>query len=321
MLIFITFSYEIMVGWLMAGIGSHRIQLRHLTCFVAVAQERNLGRAAQRLYLTQPAVTKTLNELEELAGMRLVERGRHGARLTPAGEHFLGRAVAAVDAMAAAADALVAHGKPSVPIRVGALPTVASVLLPKAISQIHDAYPDLGIRVVTGFNDALLAGLRDGSLDLVVGRMTDPDALQGIEFELLYTESLALVVRPEHPLAAFVAAVPMPRVLEYPLVVATAGTVPRRHTEVLLRRHGLHLPAGCVETLDVSVARTLARRSDSVWFTPERVPQTDLDDGTLVRLPQSAPGTAEPVGLFRRTSEQSAGTATLAGILRRLAVL
>ena len=305
----------------MAGVASSRIQLRHLTCFVAVAQERNLGRAAQRLHLTQPAVTKTLNELEQMAGMRLVERGRHGARLTPAGEYFLGHASAAVDAMTSAARALVAPGVPSVPVRVGALPTVASVLLPKAISQLHETYPELGVHVVTGVNDALLEGIRAGDLDLVVGRMTDPDVLQGIDFELLYTESLALVVRPEHPLTAFVEPVPMPRVLEFPLVVATTGTVPRRHTEVFLRRHGLTLPNGCVETLDVSVARTLARRSDSVWFTPERVPQTDLDDGALVRLPQSAPGTAEPVGLFRRTSEPAAGVETLAGILRRLAAV
>ncbi|TSD49952.1 LysR family transcriptional regulator [Rhodococcus sp. KBS0724] len=303
----------------MTGVASSRIQLRHLICFVTVAQERNLGRAAQRLHLTQPAVTKTLNELEQLAGMRLVERGRHGARLTPAGEYFLGRASAAVDAMTAAAQALVAPGAPSAPIRVGALPTVASVLLPKAISQLHETYPDLGVHVVTGVNDALLEGIRVGELDLVVGRMTDPDVLQGLEFELLYTESLAIVVRPEHPLTTCAEPLSMPRVLEYPVVVATAGTVPRRHTEVLLRRHGLTLPSGCVETLDVSVARTLARRTDSVWFTPERVPQTDLDDGTLVRLPQSAPGTAEPVGLFRRASEPAVGVETLAGILRRLA--
>ena len=303
----------------MTGVASSRIQLRHLICFVTVAQERNLGRAAQRLHLTQPAVTKTLNELEQLAGMRLVERGRHGARLTPAGEYFLGRASAAVDAMTAAAQALVAPGAPSAPIRVGALPTVASVLLPKAISQLHETYPDLGVHVVTGVNDALLEGIRVGELDLVVGRMTDPDVLQGLEFELLYTESLAIVVRPEHPLTTCAEPLSMPRVLEYPVVVATAGTVPRRHTEVLLRRHGLTLPSGCVETLDVSVARTLARRTDSVWFTPERVPQTDLDDGTLVRLPQAAPGTAEPVGLFRRASEPAVGVETLAGILRRLA--
>ena len=298
----------------------HRIRLRHLTCFVAVAQERHLGRAAQRLHLTQPAVTKTLNELEALAGVRLLDRGRHGAQLTPAGERFLRRAVAVTDAMESAAATLAGVGAPSAPIRVGALPTVASVLLPQAISRLHEALPGVGVRVVTGSNDVLLGAVRAGDLDLALGRMTEPDALQDVTFELLYTESLALIVRPGHPLTVSAGPVPMPAVLEYPLVVATAGTVPRHHTEALLQRHGLHLPGGCVETLDVTVARTLARRGDAIWFTPERVPQTDLDDGTLVRLPQPTPGTAEPVGVFRRaTAEAPAAVEELAGILRRLA--
>ncbi|MDH6282561.1 LysR substrate-binding domain-containing protein [Prescottella agglutinans] len=298
----------------------HRIQLRHLTCLIAVAQERNLGRAAQRLHLTQPAVTKTLNELEALAGARLVDRGRHGARLTPAGERFLRHAVAVTDAMESAAAALAGVGAPSAPIRVGALPTVASVLLPTAISRLQATHPDVGVRVVTGSNDVLLAAVRAGELDLALGRMAEPGALQDVTFELLYTESLALIVRSGHPLTAPTGTVPMPAVLDYPLVVATAGTVPRHHTEVLLQRHGLHLPAGCVETLDVTVARTLTRHGDAVWFTPERVPQTDLDDGTLVRLPQPTPGTAEPVGLFRRaTADSPAAVEELAGILRELA--
>ncbi|QBJ96816.1 LysR family transcriptional regulator [Rhodococcus sp. ABRD24] len=298
----------------------HKIRLRHLTCFVAVAQERNLGRAAERLHLTQPAVTKTLNELESLAGTRLVDRGRHGARLTPAGEQFLRHAVEVTDAMESAASALAGAGAPSAPIRIGALPTVASVLLPTAISRLHARHPDVGVRITTGSNDVLLAAVRAGELELALGRMAEPVALQDVTFELLYTESLALIVRPNHPLATAAGPMSMPVVLEYPLVVATTGTVPRHHTEVLLQRHGLHLPAGCVETLDITVARTLTRRGDAVWFTPERVPQTDLDDGTLVRLPQPTPGTAEPVGLFRRTlTESPSATEELVAILRELA--
>src|SRR6202012_1628269 len=80
-----------------------RIRLRHLTCFVVVAQERTLARAAARLHLSQPAVSKTLAELEELAGRRLVERGRAGTQLTPAGEEFLRYAVDVTQALEAAA--------------------------------------------------------------------------------------------------------------------------------------------------------------------------------------------------------------------------
>ena len=298
-----------------------RLRLRHLACFVAVAQERHLGRAAERLQLTQPAVTKTLNELESLAGARLLDRGRHGTRLTAAGEAFLRHATGVTEALEAAAGALAGAGEPTAaPVRVGALPTVASVLLPDAVARLRGRHPGVGVQVRSGPNRRLLEALRAGELDLVIGRMAEPATMRGLSFELLYAESLAVVVHPGHPLARQAGPVSLAAVLEHPLVVATAGTVPRHHTEVLLQRHGLRLPPGCVETLEVAVARALVRRSDAVWFTPERTPQVDLDDGVLVRLDVPAPGTAEPVGLLRRSVAEAAPVADdLAAILRDLA--
>ena len=89
-----------------------RIRFRHLSCFVAIAQERNLRRAAERLHLSQPAVSKTLGELEALAGVQLVERGRQGARLTAAGEQFLRHAVGVTQALESATAALMG-GEPN----------------------------------------------------------------------------------------------------------------------------------------------------------------------------------------------------------------
>src|ERR1700685_2754529 len=83
-----------------------RIRLRHLSCFVVVAQERTLARAAERLHLSQPAVSKTLTELERLAGHQLLERSRAGTQLTAAGERFLRYAVDVTRALDSAAAAL-----------------------------------------------------------------------------------------------------------------------------------------------------------------------------------------------------------------------
>jgi DNA-binding transcriptional LysR family regulator len=300
-----------------------RIRLRHLQCFVAIAQERNLGRAAERLHLSQPAVSKTLAELESLAGARLVERGRHGASLSAAGEQFLRHAVGVTQALESAAASLVGGSAPSAAVlQVGALPTVASGLLPEAISRLHRLRPHAGLQLRTDANAGLLSALRAGELDLVVGRMAEPAMMQGLSFELLYAESLALVVRPRHPLLSTGAgAGSLQAVLSYPLVVATVGTVPRHHTEVLLQSHGLRLPSGCTETLSVSVARLLARQSDAVWFTPERVAGDDLGQGWLQRLDVPTPGTAEPVGLLRRSaSEPSELAQAFMAVLRELAL-
>src|SRR6201986_2117619 len=92
-----------------------RIRLRHLTCFVVVSQERTLARAAARLHLSQPAVSKTLAELEDLAGRRLVVRARAGTQLTPAGDEFLRYAVDVAQALESAAAVLTGAAVPIAP--------------------------------------------------------------------------------------------------------------------------------------------------------------------------------------------------------------
>ncbi len=296
-----------------------KISFRHVSCFLAIARERHLGRAAERLNLTQPAVSKTLAELESLANIHLVERGRHGARLTPAGEHFLRYAVGVEQAMESAAGALQGPVTPPVTIlELGALPTVASGIVPNALLRLRERHPQTGVRLHTATNDMLLSALKAGRLDCAIGRMAEPSMMQGISFELLYAEPLVMAVHPRHPLMSARHASPQ-SVLAYPLVVAPSGTVPRLHTDAFFDAHALHVPGNCIETLSVSVARLLARRSDAVWITPEFAARDDLERGDLAALPLAVTNAEEPVGLLRRSaSEPVELVETLAAILREL---
>jgi DNA-binding transcriptional LysR family regulator len=278
-----------------------RIRLRHLACFVAVAQERTLARAAARLHLSQPAVSKTIAELEELAGRRLVERGRSGTQLTPAGEEFLRYAADVTQALETAAAALTGRAAPDTPtLRVAALPTVAGGLLAQALARLRERRPHAGVSVWLGGNPELLAALKAGEIDLAVGRMAEPAAMPGISFELLYAESLAVVTRPQHPLAGDKPPAPA-ALLGYPLVVPAAGTAPRHDTDAFFAAHGLTLPPGRTETQSAEVARALVLVSDAVWITPRRPVQLDLDRGWLRSLSVPVPGQAEPVGILSRS--------------------
>ena len=299
------------------------LRLRHLTCFVVVAQERTLARAAQRLHLSQPAVSKTLAELEALAGRRLVERGRAGAQLTQAGEQFLRYAVDVTQAMESAAGALTRSGSPPAPAAaVGALPTVACGPLAQAIARLLRRRPHAGICVRTASNPELLAALRAGEVDFAVGRMAEPAMMQGVSFELLYAESLAIVTRPQHPLAlgeAGARGISPLALLGYPLVIPGAGTAPRHDAEAFFQAHGIALPPGCTETQSVSAARALTLLSDAVWITPQHAVQLDIDSGWLCKLSVPVPGGAEPVGLLRRTGTERGELAEqLMDILREL---
>ncbi|MDQ0085237.1 DNA-binding transcriptional LysR family regulator [Variovorax boronicumulans] len=299
------------------------VQLRHLRCLVAVAQERHLARAAERLALSQPAVSKTLSELEAIVGTRLVERSKAGRRgvqgLTAAGEQLLAHALRVLEALDASAQAVApAAGERIERLRIGALPSVAPALLPMALARLRDSRPSVQIVVKSAANPTLLDELRAGELDLVVGRMSDPRLMGGLSFELLYTEPLVFAVRAGHPLALKAASVQA--VLAYPLVVYGEGTIPRHNTESFLSARGLVLPANALQTLDVAVARALVAVSDAVWITPLGAARGELADGRLARLRIETAGTEEPVGLLQRSdAEPSALRGAMAALLREAA--
>ncbi len=284
-----------------------RIRLRHIHCFVAVAQESNLGRAAERLRLTQPAISKTLAELEELAGAHLVDRGRHGAKLTRDGSAFLAHALGVLEALQSAARAI---GPASAPgarvIHIAALPTVAPDSLPAVIAEFSGLHPDTSIIVQTAANTALMSMLGSGEIELALGRMSDPEMMAGLSFELLYMEPLVLAARTGHPLSGAGAGAPtLAQALSCALVVSCKGTVPRHHTEAWLRRSGLKLPANRTETMSVSLARLLVRQSDTLWFTPAGAVRTDVADGLLTLLDIQPGADSEAVGLLRRVDAQN----------------
>lgn len=282
-----------------------RLRLRHLNCIVAIAQERTMARAAARLHLSQPAVSKTLAELEQWAGARLVERGRNGAALTAAGEHFLRYALNVQRAVDASAAALARkEGNQPQAVRVGALPTVKTAVLPTAILNMKASMPQLGVKIVVASNTALLAALKGGEIELMVGRMAEPSTMPGISFEYLYTESLVIVARAEHPLTRAQTPVTLEDALAYPLVMAGAQTAPRHHTEAFFESCGLTVPAGAIETQSSSVARLVVARSDAVWIVPQRVAQNDLDAGSLALVNVPAPKGVEQIGILRRSAER-----------------
>jgi len=282
------------------GLFSQRIRLRHLHTFVAVAQQGTLGRAAETLNLSQPALSKTLNELEQLTGVRLFERGRLGARLTLVGEQFLTHAVKVLDALNHAGQSLTRkEGQETDVVRVGALPTAALGVLPPVIGQFHKQQSDITLQVATMNNHMLLAGLKTGEIDVGIGRMSDPDLMTGLNYELLFLESLKLVVRPNHPLLSD--NITLSRVMEWPAVVSPRGTVPRDNAEALLESQGCKLPMTCVETLSASLSRQLTVEFDYVWFVPSGAVKDDLRQGTLMALPVPTLGAGEPIGILTRT--------------------
>lgn len=282
-----------------------RVKLRHVRCFVAVARAGSLARAAETLALGQPAVSKTLAELEAVLGARLVQRSRRGARLTAAGRALLPRAAASLVELERGLDAL-AGGAAPLRLRVGALPTVAAHVAPRAVERFLAEAPEVVVMLATGPNLHLLDLLRADRLDLVVGRLAAPEAMRGFAFAHLYSEPVRFVVRPGHPLVAR----PDPRRLgEHVLLLPDRDAVIRPAVDRLLITLGLGEPARRVETVSNAFGRNFVRDTDAVWLISEGVVARDLADGTLAIVPIDTKETLGPVGLTTRDAIPAEATA------------
>lgn len=275
-----------------------RIRLRHLQAFLEIARRRSVSRAAEALHLTQPAISKTLAELEAILGVSLMTRNRAGAALTPAGEVFLHYAATSHAALRQGIDAL-AQTKmaAATPLAIGALPSVAARVIPGAILAFRAMRPDAIPRIVTGPNRTLLDQLRAGALDLVVGRLGSPEAMKGLSFAQLYSERVAIVVRPGHPL---IAAPDLARLPEFPVLLPEPGAAIRVIAERFLVANGIGEIADRIETVADAFGRAFTRQTDAVWIISRGVVALDLAEGALIELPFDMGDTSGPVGLTLR---------------------
>lgn len=299
-----------------------RIKLRHLQCALAVAEHGGLQNAAERLAISQPAVSKTLKELEDILGVRLFERGRRGAVPTAEGERFLRHAGMSVSALKSGLDGIAAKARGAESLAVGVLPTVAPAIMPRVALALRRKAPAALLKVVTAANAELLTALKQRQVELVLGRLSDPEHMAGVTFEHLYSDPLVLAVRNGHPILEGKGEIAFEKLKSYPAILATKGTIIRHSAESLLRAHGEAVPNDCIETLSISFARSVVLQSDAVWFVPLGAVEPDIASGVLVRLPVSTAGTEEPIGIMRRAdSEPGVALQALIACIREEAAL
>ena len=179
-----------------------RLRMRHLLFIEALAKRGNIRQAAADLFMSQPAASKLLKELEYTFEVQLYERGPHGITPTPSSEALLFWSRRVIANLSAARDELQAirsgyDGR----VRVGVFPVGAPLLLPRAIATLRARQTDVQLSVREGLEDTLLPALKRGELDCVVGRLTTESRSRTISYELLHEEPTAVVSGPKHPLA------------------------------------------------------------------------------------------------------------------------
>jgi len=296
------------------------LKLRHLQMLVALDQFRHLGRAAEFLSVTQPAVSKTLAEIEGMFGLPLFVRSTRGTEPTPAGAsvvHFARSVLAGYERTRdeIAAEASGAAGRAS----VGAMVVATPVLLAQAVERLKARSRHTTVLIEEGDLTRLLPKLRLGELDLFVGRLEPGYASPDLETEALYHDPMVAVVHPTHPLARK-RKVLWADVGAEPCVLPPPWASLRVKLEQQFFAHGLHPPADIVESASFLSQISFLQQRGAVAFMARTVAQHFAGQGMVAVLKLPVAVELPPVGLITlRGQRMTPVTALLVECLRQAA--
>ena len=208
---------------------------RRLQVFHAVAKHLSFTRAADALFMTQPAVTFQIRQLEEQYGTRLFERRHAGISLTPAGEVVLSFA----EKILALSDELETRlsemtGEMRGPLLVGASTTIAEFMLPRVLGEFNAAYPQVRARLIVANSESIESQVAEHTLD--VGLIEVPGKLAGLTSQVCCEDELIIICAPDYPLAGMKSVTPK-GLADYEFISREPGSGTREITDAYFRSH------------------------------------------------------------------------------------
>jgi DNA-binding transcriptional LysR family regulator len=178
------------------------MEFRQLRYLVALAEEQSFTRAAEREHIAQPALSQQIQKLEQEVGLALVERTTRRVSITDAGQLLVARARRILAELESAKQELDGvRGIQTGHVRVGAMHTMGSVDITKAIASFHELHPQVELTVREDNSDALAEMLRVDALDLAFLSVTERVESHGLGLQQILMEELVVVLPPGHPLA------------------------------------------------------------------------------------------------------------------------
>lgn len=260
------------------------VNYNHLMIFLAVAEEGGISRGAERLYISQPAVSKQLGLLEASLGLTLLERTPKGTVLTEAGRLLLeyARRLSGLEREAETAMAEM-RGVERGTLTLGASLTVGAYLLPSLLAEYARRYPSIVLSLQIANTETIQSRLREGVLDLALteGFADDPE----LTAEVFAHDALVAVAPPGHPLLA-VAPIPAARFVQEPLILREPGSGTRAVVEQAFREKGLtlmlRLSLGSTEAIKGAVAA-----GAGLAIVSRLAVNLELETGRLALLPLS----------------------------------
>jgi LysR family transcriptional regulator, benzoate and cis,cis-muconate-responsive activator of ben and cat genes len=291
------------------------MELRQLRYFLAVAEEMNITRAAVRLHMTQPPLSRQISQIEEDIGLQLFERGSRPLRLTEAGRIFYTQAkrlVSEADELAPLTRRLAQLAERIV---IGFVPSALYGALPQVIRAFREAAPKIELSLIEMFTLEQLGALKGGRIDVGFGRLRfdDPQVTR----EILVDEPLIAVLPQDHPLANPDVPLTLADIARETLIVYPSSPRPSFADQQLsaLRDQALE-PARVHEVRELQTALGLVAAQVGVSLVPESVDGLRVHGVAYRRLAETH--ASSPIIMSRREQDEGETTALFCALARKL---
>lgn len=258
--------------------------LQQLNMFTTIVSCGSLGRAANALGMTQPALSRAIQRLEASVGSPLFERHTKGMQLTAIGSALLPHAISLQrDAVHAREELDAMRGLARGVIKVGAVGSIASLVLPMAIGRVLEKWPNLRVEIIEGVWDRLAEGLLTHEIDLALAMAgLETDEISSIS-DCRWTDRSHIVAAADHPLRNK-RKLRLEDTLTERWALTPKGTGPYAHMKETFERNGVAFPEIAVETRSVIVLKSLVARCGFVSWMAEPMYEGEKEQGVLDKL-------------------------------------
>lgn len=276
-----------------------RITMGQLRALVSVVTVSSYAAAAAEVGISQPALHRAMRDLQETTEVPMLVRVGRSVRPTDAAAKLVHFVRLMLAELAAGIDELAPSDEATGNIRIGVLPVARAHFLPQVLARFCEEYPGASIEVIEGPYMELLARLRHGEMDLLIGSQRQSVPARDVRQEGLFDDELVIVGRAGHPLRG--RALPsVEDLLRYPWVVPARGVPMRLNWERMFHDRGREPPVLKVQCASVMIMRGLMLEGD--WLTLMSRDQFLLESraGKLVEIGAKGPGFWRRIAMTRR---------------------
>lgn len=272
-----------------------------LQALIAMSEAQSFMLAARNLGLAQPTVHRAISQIEKEAARSLFERTSFGLVATqPCRDLTQAARLSFAEFDQIDADLAEFDGREVGSIRIGALPLSRARLLPEAIVRFRRRRPNQPITVIDGTYKEMLAGMRHGDIDFILGALRDPLPVEDVVQEFLFADYLVILARPGHVLDKK-AGLTLDTLVEHPWVVPRPGTPTREQFDSLFSECAVPIPQSIVECGSILLMRELLAKSDLLGCISGQQAQRELQMGTLVELGTAINWPGRDIGITYRS--------------------